>query len=215
VAKLNPELGSYAQPGIVRINGSFQTNGASAPTVIRDGNSKIVAVTRVSAGLYEVTLDASGFPIPQTPINILTGRHVLSSPVGVAQANYVGGSWSQSTRKFRIMVTTSASTPVLVTGQTVTANVATLTAVGPIVAVQATAGSVTGANTIALSGTPATHQVVVTYSSGVPTLTFLGSDSVSACEYVQLVQGAADPDSGTRVDFEVVGAIIGSGVDPA
>lgn len=135
---ISQEKGSYAQPGVVRIYGSFQTNAAAAPTVIRDGNSRIIAsVVRTSAGLYTVTLD-TGFPIPERLIAAGAHLHSSATPTIIAQANYVTASYSQSARTF---------------------------------------------------------QVVVYHTSGTP--------------------GVGDPDTGDRVSFELVGAIISSGTDPA
>lgn len=135
---LTQDKGSYSQPGQIRILGSFQTNAAAAPTVVRDGNSRIIAsVVRTSAGLYTITLDA-GFPVPQLITHAVAHLSSSATPTIVGQANYVTGSYSTATRSF---------------------------------------------------------QIVVYHTSGTP--------------------GVGDPDTGDRISFELVGAYISSGVDPA
>lgn len=221
--KLTQEWGTYSQPGLIHLYGSFQTNGSSAPTIMRDGNCRMIygtgslgSVVRTSKGLYTITLD-TGFPIPAIPILMWVGNHVLSSPTAVSvNAYFVDGSWNTATRSFQVLMVSGSPVPTLVTGQAVSSNAATLPSAGYVQQVQATAGTTVGVKTIILSGTPATGQVAVTYSAGgVPTLTFATADAVTACEYVQITQAVVDADANVRVDFEIVGAIESAGVDPA
>lgn len=103
---LNGESGGYANGVVVRLCGSFKyTAAGNLVDTIRDGHSFCVSsVTRVSAGLYELTFDA-GFPIPE---RLITARAWVnqSAVVGkilVASVVESGtGAYSQSTRKFRI-----------------------------------------------------------------------------------------------------------------
>src|SRR5579871_2861104 len=103
---LERELGGYGK-SIVRLYGSFQTNGTGAPSVIRDGLTHIVGVVRNSAGLYTVTLAQTVaqvtpdyFPIPKIPIAIDVTLESSATPTIIAQAYYVGGSWNPSARTF-------------------------------------------------------------------------------------------------------------------
>jgi hypothetical protein len=100
---LNREEGGYARGDVIRLYGGFKyTASGNVVDTIRDGNSKCVAsVTRVSAGLYEVTFD-TGFPIPE---RLVTARAWVrqSTTVGkVLFAHVPESTYSQSTRKFRI-----------------------------------------------------------------------------------------------------------------
>ncbi len=111
MAKLAQEKGSYAQAGVIRVYGSFTTNGSSAPTAIRDGNSRIIAsAVRTSAGLYTVTFD-TGFPIPEKLIHAFAHLHLSATPTIVGWASYVAGSYSQSARTFQIVVYHVSGTP--------------------------------------------------------------------------------------------------------
>lgn len=106
MASLNDQLLTYANGTLVKLIGSFKyTAAGNLVDTIRDGHSFVVAtVTRVSAGLYEVTFDA-GFPIPEIPITERAWLSISATPTTVCKAEYVVGSWNQSTRKFRIVVT--------------------------------------------------------------------------------------------------------------
>lgn len=220
--KLTEEKGTYAQAGIIHIYGSFQTNGSSAPTVIRDGNSRLItgagssgSVVRTSAGLYTVTMDGP-CPIPSILLNAWVGNHCLSSPTSMFNAYFVDGSYSTTTRSFQILVTSGNPLPALTSGQAVASNTCTLTKPGYILQVQATAGTSTGIKTIILSGAPAAGQVAVTYNaSGIPTFTFNATDAITTCQYVQISQQVVDADANVRIDFELVGSIMAPGTDPA
>lgn len=105
------ELGGYCLGEIVRLHGSFQTNGTGAPTVIRDGHSTLTkSAVRTSAGLYTVTL-ASGMPVPQIPIDQWAHLESSATPTIVAQANVVGGSYDPSARTFQVVVYHTSGTP--------------------------------------------------------------------------------------------------------
>lgn len=105
---LEPERGTYS-PGMMSMQGSFQLNTTNPPTVFRDGTnvasaSKMFTVTRVSAGLYQVTFIA-GFPLPALPfiaVKVAQG----ATPTNHAYATEVVGSWDPTTgnRKFRILI---------------------------------------------------------------------------------------------------------------
>lgn len=105
---LEPKRGSYS-PGLMDMYGGFQLNGASAPTVFRDGTnvtsaSKMFSVTRVSAGLYEITWIA-GFPLPALPF-IFPKVAQGATPTNHIYASEVKSTWDPSTgnRKFRILL---------------------------------------------------------------------------------------------------------------
>ena len=91
--------------------GGFQLNGASAPTVLRDGSkvasaSKKFTVVRNSAGNFTVTF-TSGYPLPALPfIHVMLEQ--AAAPTADAYAFVVKSTWSQSTRSFQIQVQTLA-----------------------------------------------------------------------------------------------------------
>lgn len=226
--RTNEERGTYSQPGIVHIYGSFQTNGSSAPTVIRDGNARLIygsgslgSVVRTSAGLYTITFD-SGFPMPPIPIIFNVSNHCLANPTSLVTAYFVEGSYTKGGNgqwSFQIQVVSNGATPKITTGLVVSSNTATLPNPGVVTQVHATIGTSTGIKTIILTGAPAAGQVAVSYNAaGVPTLTFNAADAITAASYVQVQQGVVDADSTVRVDFEIVGALYSAGMagtDPA
>lgn len=70
---------------------------------------------------------------------------------------------------------------------TVTTHVATLSTAGPVLAVDATAGSGTGGKTLQSQASPAVGAVQVEYDGdGIPTLTFNATDAVTECKVLQL-----------------------------
>lgn len=94
------DLGSYSRY-VVRETLSFRLNG-STPDKIRDGNSRLVkSVTRVSAGLYSIVLDAQR-PVPLSASNV--AKHICvnvslaqaASPTNRATAWYVKDSYTLS-----------------------------------------------------------------------------------------------------------------------
>lgn len=106
-----PLRGSYS-PAQLTMNGSFQLNGASAPTVLRDGtkvssSQKMFTVTRTSQGLYTVTF-ISGFPLPGLPFLFATIEQG-ATPTAAAYAYIVKGSWNTATRSFQIQLKTVAA----------------------------------------------------------------------------------------------------------
>jgi hypothetical protein len=108
-----PDRGSYSR-SVVTLRGSFQTNGASAPTVIRDGKAALIkSVVRESAGLFTVTFNDHGM----LPSRLITERADLSVAAGgsAAQANVVDESYSQGDRTVQI-VTSSAGAAADTTG---------------------------------------------------------------------------------------------------
>lgn len=91
---------------------------------------------------------------------------------------------STSPTKFGFFLSRIART---VDGATVTANVHTAALPGPVLHVQATAGTSTGPKIVVLSGTPASGQVKIetNAATGRDTLTFAADDAVTACMYRQ------------------------------
>ena len=75
----------------------------------------------------------------------------------------------------------------IVTGAVVTADTHTAELPGPVLNVQATAGSSTGAKTIIVTGTPAAGSVRIDtdLADGRDTLVFAAGDAVTACAYRQ------------------------------
>lgn len=103
MSMLEKDYGSYDGRQMVTFRGSFQTNGASAPSLVRDGKTALYTVTRVSAGLYEVTI-TEGFPLPERLVTEHVSISRAATVAGKAMEVYiVKDSWNQSTRKFRIV----------------------------------------------------------------------------------------------------------------
>lgn len=105
MAQTNRERGGYANGEIVRLYGSFQTNGASAPTVLRDGHAFLFTVARISAGLFEITFASDGFPIPEKLVTERAWGTPAGAPTLIGKWDVVAGSYSQTTRKFRVQFT--------------------------------------------------------------------------------------------------------------
>lgn len=105
------ERGSYARGEVVRIMGSFKTNGSSAPDTIRDGHCFVVkSVARTSAGLYTVTLDPDTV-VPELPIKMHAHLESSATPTIIAQANIVSGSYDKTAKTFQIVVYNTSGTP--------------------------------------------------------------------------------------------------------
>lgn len=102
--KLEKELGGYSR-WIIREYLSFRTNGTSAPDRIRDGKTGLVkSVTRVSAGLYTVTMNTARPTLPlHIAINVSLWE-VNKPPTQAARVSYVSGSYSQSAGTFQVQV---------------------------------------------------------------------------------------------------------------
>jgi hypothetical protein len=84
------------------VNFSFQTNGASAPTVIRDGKSAIVATAvRTSAGLFTVTLSVL---LGKMVAGVATVESVDDTPTDInLQCRYI-----QASKQIKIYALTGA-----------------------------------------------------------------------------------------------------------
>jgi hypothetical protein len=105
---LNREKGGYLLGQVVRLTGSFTTNGTSDPTVIRDGNSdSVLSVTYVSAGLFTVKFAGAvrvedQFPIPEKLVGYQVHISQGVAPTSSVRAYLVKNSYSQVTRSFQI-----------------------------------------------------------------------------------------------------------------
>ena len=104
---LNRENGGYFMGRVIRLFGSFLTNGVSNPTVIRDGNSNYIkSVAYVSAGLFTVTLEGDvSFPLPERFISTRADiEQAAAAAAGVTvNCRIVKGSYSQSARTFQVL----------------------------------------------------------------------------------------------------------------
>lgn len=110
--RLNQEKGGFALGPIVRYYGSFKyTAAGNVVDTIRDGASKCFAsVSRVSAGLYEITL-AAGVQLPTREIFIRAFKSAGSAtPAKACNVEYVAGTYDTATRKFRILCTVVGDT---------------------------------------------------------------------------------------------------------
>lgn len=71
---------------------------------------------------------------------------------------------------------------------TVTTHVVTLATAGPILCVDATAGTAAGGKILQSAASPAAGFVQVAYSgTGAPTLTFNATDAITGCKVVQIL----------------------------
>jgi hypothetical protein len=107
---LNRENGGYFQGRVIRLFGSFLTNGVSNPTVYRDGNSNYIkSVAYVSPGLFTVTLEGGTsdvfFPLPERFIMTSVGiEQAAAAAAGVTvNCRVVKGSYSQANRTFQVL----------------------------------------------------------------------------------------------------------------
>lgn len=105
---LQKELGTFDGRDIVRYYGSFAlTDASGTPGVIRDGRRAHFTVTRISTGLFEVTVDSSVPCVPERLIYESANLSCAAVLAAKAQGCYVVvGSWTPSTRKFRIVTYT-------------------------------------------------------------------------------------------------------------
>lgn len=108
---VRPLHGSYSY-GQFRQTLSFQLNGASAPTVLRDGTAvassrKMFTVARTSAGLYTLTLDSkSRWPVrPEVTVRIEQG----ATPTAQVLGHYVKGSYNATAKTLQVKVLTTAN----------------------------------------------------------------------------------------------------------
>lgn len=96
------ERGGYSR-SVIRLCGSFQINGTSAPDVIRDGKSALIkSVARDSAGVFTVTFNDYG-TLPKRLISELATLSTKAAPTKMCVASVVVDSYSQSTRSFKIV----------------------------------------------------------------------------------------------------------------
>lgn len=184
------------------VAGSFEVDGTSAPVNVRgDGFS----LSRTGVGVFDITFD-NAYP------------ELLSCSVSVQgdTANTLDdleaqvGTYTASTGLLEIFTYTSGdaqTTPAYLTSQSVTTDVHTAATAGWIVGPVYDETNTAHLTTLQ-SGTPATGQVTVTYSAGVPTLTFAAADSVANCAYALVDAAAGAPaladGNGPRVNFVAV-----------
>jgi hypothetical protein len=92
-------------PRKLEMEGSFRVNASSDPDDIRDGNTNLISVVRVSAGLFRVTI-AERFALP---VKCVTEEAWLNpvdaTPVLVCSCAVVADSYSPVTRTFDILCT--------------------------------------------------------------------------------------------------------------
>lgn len=131
-------------------------------------------------------------PIPDPPV--VTPENEQYGLVYDELLNDAGGGGGQFGDFF-------ARIPRVETGIVVTSSTATLTRRGPVLTVQSTTGSFTGAIAKVVTGAPGGGQCRVDYDGdGFPTLTFAGGDSVTECA-VEQFSPPADIDAMLQVDL--------------
>lgn len=111
----NDQVLVYAQGTQLLLVGSFQTNGAAAPTIIRDGHCTLVtSVVRVSAGVFLVQMEQC--PEPEKPVVAFAYVNPAANAVptvGCAAA-VVDSTYSNSTRQFTVRTYSLAAAPAAV-----------------------------------------------------------------------------------------------------
>jgi hypothetical protein len=107
--KLEKELGGYSR-WVIREILSFQCNTTNPPTIIRDGNSRLVlSVTRVSAGLFTVAMRTDR---PSVKLYVVTDpalSQINTPPTQNCSVAFVEGSWNKSAGTFQLQVFSSAA----------------------------------------------------------------------------------------------------------
>lgn len=163
--------------------GAFDTNSTSAPDGEDIGGINGLAVARSAAGTFTVT-----FPAGSRPEFLISGWAEVEGDNGDIDVDIVSyvGSTGVLTLKVNQRAYTAATAAGYNTGETVTTHVHTAATAGEIIYVESTAGSTTGVFSVLRTGTPNTTEVTVTYTSGVPTLTFAAADAVTECAYLQV-----------------------------
>lgn len=109
--RLNSEKGGFALGPIVRYNASFKyTAAGNLVDTIRDGASKCIeSVTRVSAGLYEITF-AKGVQLPTRLITSVVWVNSGAIPTKIMQGQVDESTYNTTTRKMRIQLVQVGST---------------------------------------------------------------------------------------------------------
>jgi hypothetical protein len=100
VGTINDET-QYARRVII-LRGRFRINGVTTPDEFRDGRAGIIlSVTRVSQGLFEVTLKPS-FPIPKQITFSTAHLAQAAAPTAFAVAAMVRDTYDPVARTFRV-----------------------------------------------------------------------------------------------------------------
>lgn len=174
------------------LTGQFDTNSTSAPDGVDGCFSGVV---RDGVGTFTCTLKEA-LRVPDGQV-LHAWAEVVSTADTRAKIKSITESAGQVTAvviELRVPDTSAveaaaAWSPAIV----VTADVAAAQTAGWVTNVVATAGSVTGPKQIINTGTPATLQVLVEYTAGVPTITFNdGTDDVTECVIQKIVPAAAE-----------------------
>lgn len=166
---------------------AFTTNNTSAPSSSLF-KGPISGVTRTGTGVHRIILKES-FPNWLTVIPFCITTAGVRVVVKAQDLDAVGGGTIDL--ETRTQDAGDATDPGYLTAQAVASNAHTAASAGWVTFVEATAGSTTGVFSILRTGTPNTTEVTVTYTSGVPTLTFAAGDAVTECAYTLVTPGGA------------------------
>lgn len=174
----------------------FNTNNTSNPDglVVSSGNASDVTVARSAAGTFTLTFAAGKRPKSLDKVWAdVTGSNGDLSVRAVSYAPSTGVlTLKVYQRAFTAGSAGTVTTPAYTTGAAVATDTHTAASAGWVTYVNATTGGTTGVCTILHTGTPGTTQCTVTYSSGIPTLTFAAADAVTECAYT-LVKMTTQP----------------------
>lgn len=101
--------GEYAI-GMLTLRGAFLIGASGAVGEFADGNTNLVqSVVRDSEGVYTVTLNTQVAAFPYMPVQILTPlcgvsiEDITPTAAEDVEVKYVKGSWSQTTRSFKLV----------------------------------------------------------------------------------------------------------------
>ncbi len=184
----------------IRLKGA----GASAMVPQASANgfaSDCVDVSRTSAGLFALTFRHAYAELLQV---IPSSRGSTAGLKPRISAIDVGA----KTATLHVETFGDGTAAAYQTGVSVAAHTATLAQAGAVVLVEATTATSAGVKTIKSTATPGAGAVQVTYSAGVPTLTFNAGDNVTVATVLQIpgdaTAQAVDPGTDDYVDITLV-----------
>lgn len=160
----------------------FTANGTGA-VASSTYKGAIESVTRTGTGTFDVVLKERFPTVYGASPGIVTEA---GTKVVVQEIDMDSRTVTVQTRRASA---TASVTPAWATGQAVATHTVTLTTPGLILAVDATTADSAGAKKIISTGNPAAGFVKVTYSAGIPTLTFNATDNVTAISYLMAPVG--------------------------
>lgn len=151
--------------------------------------SIVSSITRSSLGVFAITFT---FKVPQT---VCVFEPVIKSSTVGFKGRWSALDLAAGTGTLRIETEGGSQLPAWSGATAVAANTTgALAAAGTIVAVEITAGGVTGAGNLVFGAPANSRDVQVSYTAGVPTINTLAADAVTEVRYLQIATATAtDP----------------------